>query len=129
ADQRAKGALYLLAVLADDLLASRAHLFVFPQAPLPARADLIEVELTEADMGRLQRLLDASVISERPVLDAVLVDDPLGAGPLVVDVSPGGAAQKAGIEVGDRIASIDGAPVAKAADVDAALLQRVETHA
>jgi hypothetical protein len=129
ADQRAKGALYLLGVLADDLLASRAHVFVFPQAPLPARPDLIDVELTDQDIARFEGLLDASVMADRPILDAVLADAPTGTGPLVVHVSPGGAAQNAGLSAGDRITGVDGTAVATAAEVEAALIARVESHA
>jgi hypothetical protein len=129
ADQRAKGALYLLAVLADDLLASRAHIFAFPQAPLPARPDLIDIELDEQDIARLEGLLDASVLADRPILDAVLADAPTGTGPLVVHVSPGGAAHNAGLTVGDRIVDVDGTAVATAADVEAALTARVDSHA
>ncbi|HEX2465308.1 MAG TPA: PEGA domain-containing protein [Thermoanaerobaculia bacterium] len=129
ADQRAKGALYLLAVLADDLLASRAHLFVFPQAPLPARPDLVGLELTDQGIAHFEALLDASVLSDRPILDAVLVDAPTGTGPLVVHVGPSGPAHNAGLTAGDRIVDVDGTAVATAAEVEAALVARVESHA
>jgi hypothetical protein len=129
ADQRAKGALYLLAVLSDDLLASSAHVFVFPQAPLPARPDLVTVALEQADIARLETLLDASVFSERATLGAVIVDTQLGGAPLVVHVSEGGPAHSSGLEIGDEIAAIEGAPVSSAAQVAAALAERIETHA
>jgi hypothetical protein len=128
-DQRAKGALYLLAVLADDLLASRAHLFVFPQAPLPARPDVVDVELDESDIARVKGLLDASVIAEMPVLGAVLVDAATGGGPLVVHVTEGGSAHSSGLAVGDRIVAIEGTPIFSAAEVYAALEKRIESHA
>jgi hypothetical protein len=59
----------------------------------------------------------------------VLVDAPTGTGPLVVHVSPGGAALNAGLTVGDRIVDVDGTAVATAADVEAALIARVGSHA
>ncbi len=121
ADQRAKGALYIIGVLADDLLASRAHLFVFPQAPMPPRPDLVAVELTDQGIARFEGLLDGSVLSNRPILDAVLVDAATGTGPLVVHVGPGGAAHNAGLAAGDRIVDVDGTAVATAAEVEAAL--------
>jgi hypothetical protein len=129
ADRRAKGALYLLAVLADDLLASRAHVFVFPQAPLPARPDVVDLDLAGGDVDRLEKLLETSAITERAVLGAVLVDAPTGPGPLVVHLTPGGSAESSGLEVGDRITEVDGAAVASAEELLAALEQRVESHA
>jgi hypothetical protein len=129
ADRRAKGGLYLIAVLADDLLASRAHVFVFPQAPLPARPDLVDVELTEGDVGRIKGLLDASVIAERAALGAVLVNAATSGGPLVVHVAEGGSAQSSGLAVGDRIIAIEGTPIFSAEEVEAALDKRIETHA
>ncbi|HVR28591.1 MAG TPA: PEGA domain-containing protein [Thermoanaerobaculia bacterium] len=129
ADQRAKGALYLLAVLADDLLASSAHVFVFPQAPLPARPDLIDVALTEQDVAWLKLLLDASVIVERPALGAVLVDARTGSGPLVVHVSEGSSAHSSGLRPGDEIIAVEDTAVSSADQVSDALAARVESHA
>lgn len=129
AERQAKGALYLIAVLADDLLASRAHVFVFPQAPLPARPDLVDLELVDRDAIRLENLLDASVITERPVLGAVLADAATGTGPLVMHVTAGGSAVSSGLGAGDRIVAVDGVPVATAAEVHAALDARTESHA
>jgi len=129
ADQRAKGALYLLAVLSDDLLASRAHVFVFPQAPLPARPDVIDLALSAEDVARLKGLLDRSVIAERAALGAVVVDAPTAAGPVVVSVSPGGSAEVSGLRAGDEIVAIDGAAVTSVAELQSALEARIESHA
>ncbi len=59
----------------------------------------------------------------------MLVDAPTGAGPLVVHVGPGGAAHNAGLTAGDRIVDVDGTAVATAAELEAALVARVESHA
>ena len=129
ADQRAKGVLYLLAVLSDDLLASRAHVFVFPQAPLPARPDVVDLSLAGEDVARLKGLFEASVIVERATFGAVLVDAPTAAGPLVVHVTEGSPAHAAGLRPGDEIVAIEGTPVTSTSAFHAALDERVESHA
>lgn len=48
---------------------------------------------------------------------------------MVAHVGPGGAAERAGLTLGDRITSVDGTAVASAAEVRAALDARVESHA
>lgn len=128
ADARAKGALYLLAVLSDDLLAERAHIFVLPEAPLPSRPDVLDIALEEQDVERLAGLLDSSVFEERPAVGAVLVDTPVAEGPLVVHVSEKGAATTAGLTPGDRITAVEGEPVASVNDFHAALESRAESH-
>jgi hypothetical protein len=103
--------------------------FVFPQSPLPARPDVIDVALSEEDVARLQGLLDASVVAERAALGALLVDSPAAAGPLVVSVSPGGSAAVSGLRPGDEIVGIDGGAVTSVADLLSALDARIESHA
>lgn len=129
ADKRADGALYVLGVLSDDLLANQIHMFLFPQAPLPPHPDLVNLTLDAATVDHLGAMLDASVLVERPALGAILIDSPAARGPLVIRISPGGAARLAGLEPGDEIVAIDGTPVSDSPQLQAEMAARIESHA
>ncbi|MEE2777357.1 MAG: PDZ domain-containing protein [Acidobacteriota bacterium] len=128
-DRAEEGSVYMLGVLSDDLLAETVHMFLFPESPLPARPDQVDLALDSATVRNLAALLNHSVLESRPTLGAIVVDSPAAAGPLVVQTSEGGPAQQAGLTSGDEILSIDGTTVATVSDFWRELTARVETHA
>ncbi len=128
ADRRAKGALYVLAVLSDELLADRAHVFLFPQAPLPTQPDVVDIALSEGVSDPLAAMLDSSIISERPSMGATIVDSPVAQAPLVVQIVEGGPAQAAKLRVGDEILEIDGVALTSSQHLRQELQARVESH-
>jgi len=106
-DEDVTASVYVLAVLDDDLLASTADLWVWPAGPGPATPDRLRVSLD--DDSSVSAVLDSfsvSLLDNRPWLGATLVDG-LG-GPVVVSLTPDGPAEAAGIQVGDRLVSMEG---------------------
>jgi hypothetical protein len=128
ADKRAEGGLYILGVLSNDLLAEHVHTFLLPKAPLPSRPDLVNLSVDPTTIDALGARLDTSVLMERPALGALVVDSPAAAGPLVVQVSAGGAAALAGLDVGDEIVSIDGVAIESVAQLRREMAARTESH-
>ena len=128
ADRQAKGGLYLLGVLSDDLLAEQVHLFLLPRAPLPTRPDLVTLPLLAEPIQELAQRLERSILEDRPALGAIVVDSPLSRGPVLVDVSSDGAAAVAGLDEGDEILSLDGVTIESAAQLRSELSARVESH-
>lgn len=122
-DERVSGSVYVLAVLDDDLLARHADLWVWPAAPGPATPDRLRVSLEDASIT--STVLDSfsvSLLNNRPWLGATVVDS-LGDRPMVVSVTPGGPAEAAGIQTGDRLVSIGGSDVAGAEETTSRILE------
>ncbi|MDX1382639.1 MAG: PDZ domain-containing protein [Thermoanaerobaculia bacterium] len=130
AESRApEGAVYMLGVLSDDLLADTVHMFLFPEPPLPSRPDRVDLTLDASVVEALADLLDETVLVSRPSLGAILVDSPAANGPVAVQVSSGGAAELAGVNVGDEIVGLGGTPIATVSDLERELETKAETHA
>ena len=111
-DAQIPGAVYILAVLSDDLIAQAANLWAWPAAPGPSRPDILRLSLDAPD--QVEQLASAF----RPALDAqhihlgaLLVDSAAGAGPVVAHLTEGGSGAKAGLRAGDEITAVDGSPV------------------
>jgi hypothetical protein len=116
ADARIPGAVYLLAVLSDDLLAAEVDLWLWSAAPGPARPDRRRIALEAPEA--VQRVMDAfarPVAVRRPWLGAQLIDSQAAEGPVVVAVTAGGPAASAGVQVGDEVRGLAGSAVADAA--------------
>ncbi|MEM9407594.1 MAG: PDZ domain-containing protein, partial [Acidobacteriota bacterium] len=125
-DTNFPGSVYLLAVLGDDLIAQQASLWAWPAAPGPSRPDLLSLPLD--DSGAIDQLVG----SFRPSLDErhahlglLAIDSAAGAGPVVAQLTAGAAGAAAGLQVGDEITAVDGAPVFNVAQFDAAVLRAV----
>jgi hypothetical protein len=113
-DREAPGSVYLLAVLDNDLVATGADLWIWPAAPGPPQPDRVRVRLdSTADVVALAGGFKAATLLEGPWLGGLLAD--VGGGVTVIDVTAGGPAEAAGIEVGDRVVSIAGELTERAA--------------
>ena len=119
-DRRLAGSAYLLAVLSDDLYASRADLWLWSAAPGPTRPARRRVAL--ADGGGLDELaadLDRPLRLIAPWVGARFVDSPVAGSPLVLSVEPAGPAAAAGLRAGDTVGAMDGAPAGSARELTA----------
>ncbi len=125
ADRDVSSAVYVLGVLDNDLSASYADLWIWRSAPgtsLPAR---LRVSLTTGDAAGVASIVRqgfAEIPVVRPWLGALLIDTAAESGPFVADVTDGGPAQTAGLQVGDVILSVNGVSVTQAAEVNAAVV-------
>lgn len=120
------GSVYLLAVLGDDLIAQKASLWAWPAAPGPSRPDLLSLPLDDA------AAIDRLVSSFRPSLDErhahlglVAIDSAAGAGPVVAQLTAGASGAAAGLQIGDEITAVDGAPVFNVAQFETAVRRAV----
>ncbi len=83
-----------------------------------------EVRLPRGDRVALAAWVDelaAPLPAERSWIGALIVDGGLEGDGIVAELTPNGPAAGAGLNVGDRVLTIDGAPVAGAAGVETAL--------
>jgi hypothetical protein len=106
------GALYVLGVLSDDLMARAAELWIWPAVPGPSRPERRWIDLE--DPGALASLAAGfrpTFLRPRPALAVVVMDSLAAEGPVVVHVPSSGPAKNAGIEMGDAILSLAGSPV------------------
>jgi hypothetical protein len=111
-DRETPGAIYVLGVLSDDLLASHVDVWIWPAAPAPPRPDRVRVPVDDAEaVSRLTAALSYPVTRARPWLGALLIDSEAAAAPVVAAVTAGGPAASVGIGLGDLIAALDGTPV------------------
>ena len=66
--------------------------------------------------------LDAPLAEDRAWLGALIIDGGFEGNGIVASLTPDGPADGAGLSVGDRVLTIDGQPVASAADVEALVM-------
>ncbi len=122
AGREAVGSVYLIAVLADDLLASSVELLAVPAAPAAALVDAHQVELQQPEtLAAWSNRFGGRPTWARPWLGAQLLDSPLAEGPVVVAVDPTGPFASAGLSAGDVVVSVGRSPTATAADVSAVI--------
>ena len=118
---RLPAALYVAAVLNDDLVADAVDLWWWPAVPGPPSPDVrtLRIENRRLEQGALQRLaaaLDPDLGQRTPRFGAVLIDSGIGIGsraggvPIVATVEPGGPAAAAGLVPGMEVVTIAGEP-------------------
>ncbi|MYA06902.1 MAG: PDZ domain-containing protein [Holophagales bacterium] len=124
---RLPAALYVAAVLNDDLVADAVDLWWWPAVPGPPSPDVrtLRIENRRLEQGALQRLaaaLDPDLGRRTPRFGATLIDSGIGidsragidsqAGgvPIVATVEPGGPAAAAGLVPGMEVITIAGQP-------------------
>ena len=114
-DRELAGSAYLLAVLADDLYASRADLWLWSAAPGPRRPARRRIALTGSEgVEQLAEALDRRLRLSVPRLGARFVDSPVADSPLVLSVEPDGPAAVSGLRAGETVGAIDGEAVTRA---------------
>lgn len=112
---RLPAALYVAAVLNDDLVADAADLWWWPAVPGPPSPDVrtLRIENRRLEQGALQRLaaaLDPELGRRTPRFGATLIDSQAAGVPIVATVEPGGPAAAAGLAPGMEIVTIAGEP-------------------
>ena len=113
-DREVPGLLYLAAVLDGG----ETRFLLWPAAPGPARAD--ELRLPRGDARALDRLLAAlepDIPYSRPWLGAVLLDSSMAPHPVVAAVTSGSSAEAIGLQPGEQLVAVAGAPVFSRTDV------------
>ncbi len=119
-DKRLAGSAYLLAVLSDDLYASRADLWLWSAAPGPTRPARRRVSLADGGgLGELAEELDRPLPLSAPWVGARFVDSPVVELALVLSVEPGSPAAAGGLRAGDTIVAMDGTPAGSARQLTA----------
>jgi hypothetical protein len=122
--ERLRGGVYLLGVLSDDLLATEADLWIWPTPPGPAIPERRTVPLGGSEA--LARLADgfAPILRRiRPVLGALVFDSGAAEGPVIAHLTEGGPAARAGLNVGDQVTALAGAPIFSSSQLDQQLLK------
>lgn len=119
-------ALYVAAVLNDDLVADAVDLWWWPALPAPATPDVrtlrIENRRLRPDaLGRLAAALDPDLGGRTPRFGATLTDSMAGGVPVVAAVEPGGPAAAAGLAPGMEVVAIDGEPASSSLQLTTAL--------
>ncbi len=112
---RLPAALYVAAVLNDDLVADAADLWWWPAVPGPPSPDVrtLRIENRRLEQDALQRLaaaLDPELGRRTPRFGATLIDSQAGGVPIVATVESGGPAAAAGLAPGMEIVTIAGEP-------------------
>ena len=112
---RLPAALYVAAVLNDDLVADAVDLWWWPAVPGPPSPDVrtLRIENRRLEQGALQRLaaaLDPELGRRTPRFGATLIDSQAGGLPIVAAVDPGGPAAAAGLAPGMEVVTIAGEP-------------------
>ena len=125
-ENRFPAALYLVAVLNDDLVADAVDLWWLAASPAPARADIrtLRIEDGRLDAEALARLagaLDPPLNSQRPHFGAVLIDSPAGNPPVVAGVEPGSPAADAGLRPGMELIALGEAALTSSLEVTLAI--------
>lgn len=116
-DEAVPGSLYVLAVLSDDLMATHADVWVLAPAPGPTEPDRIRVAIEDmASIERFASRLNLPEFSYRAWWGGAALDSPDG-GTVIAQTQEGGPAATAGLQPGDQLLSVDGAPVRTAADL------------
>ncbi len=118
-DTEVPGLVYLVAVPANDLVATEASVWIWPRAPGPPEPDRVRLPLGDPQaLAALKQSFNATVRLESAWVGALVIDSNGAPHPMVIDVTPAGPAETAGLRVGDLIAGVAGVPVTTRAAFD-----------
>ena len=129
AADRVESSIYVLAILSNDLLAETAEIFVWPAPPLPSRADTFQIPIRSLEDDPNLSLLDESILEQIPRLGATIVDSAVHGHPVVVEVTPGAPASRAGLAPGDEIIQLEDVEITSAAQLRDEIRARIDSHA
>lgn len=119
ADQRAPGAVYVAVVLSETLVERRTRMLVWSAAPGPSRPEIIELPIGDASaLEALGRRFDRDIPMRRAWVGALVMDTLASPHPVVAAVTPGSAAEAAGLRVGDAVVAVSRVPIFSRADFD-----------
>ena len=115
-DSQASGLVYVVAVPANDLLATHATLWIWPRSPGPAVPDQVRLPLGDPNaIAALNASFNRTIELRSAWVGALLIDTNAAPHPLVVNVTPASPAEDAGLSVGDLVVGIAGVPVTTSA--------------
>lgn len=121
-------ALYVAAVLSDDLVADTVDLWWWSAAPGPSRPDVLTIKIRDGRIAsearrRLVRSLkpEFDAGSRAPMLGAVLIESLMGEALVVASVDASGPAAAAGLQPGMDIVEINGEAASSIGQVSEAL--------
>lgn len=119
-DRDLPAAVYLLAVLSDDLVATEAEVWLWPAAAfLPGAAPRPDRRRLPLEEGPALASLAAELATppppRRPWLGLLLIDSEAAAAPVVAHLADGGPAVSAGLRLGDEVLTLAGTPLTSAA--------------
>ena len=121
-DEGVGAPVYLLAVLADDLFANEADLWLWASAPTSSVPTRRTVTLGGLDpLSAIVEAFAAPIVLERPWFGAQVLDSQAAEGPIVYAVPDGSPAGAAGVRVGDVILAVDGETVGTGAELRRAI--------
>ncbi|MCG8456376.1 MAG: PDZ domain-containing protein, partial [Holophagales bacterium] len=107
------------AVLDNELLATRAELWIWPAGPGPAVPDRLTLPLGDPEaLRQLRQRLDLRVPLRRPWLGALVIDSDASPHPVVASVTPASPAEAADLRVGDQILGFGGLPIQSRAGLE-----------
>ena len=118
--QRIPGLLYALAVLEEDLLTSRARIWIWAAPPAPSQPDQVVLNLGEIqELERLTARFQERLYLRRPWVGALVVDTAVTPHPVIAQVTPDSPAAQAGLQPGDQLVAIAQVPIFSRSDYEA----------
>lgn len=119
ADQRAPGAIYVAGLLSETLVERRVRLLVWSAAPGPARPEVLDMPPGDTSaFEALRRRFDHDIPLRRAWTGALVMDTLASPHPVVASVTPGSAAEAAGLRVGDAVVAVSRVPIFSRSDFD-----------
>lgn len=120
--ERVAASAYVLAVLDDDLVATRVDLWIWPGPPGPAAVQMMSFSLVGDRLAEeLRNTFSIRLARRRTYFGAQVIDSAASSYPTVIATAEGSPAAGAGLQVGDEISAIDGTALHSAAELSRAI--------